>query len=255
MRYKRVLPQPRPQRNPFHCVSGNSYPLTQWNGVILIDKPGGITSHDVVHFIRKRFGYKKVGHAGTLDPMASGLLIILLGSFTKKSDHFMNYDKEYEARIFFGVSTDTGDAEGSVTGEKAVSQGVLTGDNVESALNFFRGAVLQVPPMYSAKKINGRKLYELARKGLTVTRRPREIYIKELKVIGLSPPELDIYVRCSKGTYIRQLAEDIGKKIGCGAHLSVLRRTAIGHFRLHDAVAFSRISAGEGFYENILQPA
>jgi len=213
-----------------------------------------MTSHDVVDFIRKRFDYRKVGHAGTLDPMASGLLIILLGSFTKKSDHFLNCDKEYEARLFLGVSTDTGDAEGNTAGTKAVPPGAFSIENIESALKFFRGPILQVPPMYSAKKVKGRKLYELARKGIVIERQPREVFIKELKIMDISQPELGVYVKCSKGTYIRQLAEDIGKKIGCGAHLSFLKRTKIGPFCLSEAVPFKQLSPGNIFYENILQP-
>jgi len=224
------------------------------DGIILIDKPRGMTSHDVVDFIRKRFACRKAGHAGTLDPMASGLLIILLGSFTKKSNHFLNCDKEYEARIFLGIATDTGDAVGNIRERRAVPAGVFDVDAVENALKFFRGPISQIPPMYSAKKIKGRKLYELARKGIVVKRQSREVFIKELKVLDISPPEIGIRVKCSKGTYIRQLAEDIGERMGCGAHLSFLRRTGIGRFLLHDAVAFEQLSSPDIFYESILQP-
>jgi len=224
------------------------------DGIILVDKPRGATSHDVVDIIRKRFGYRKVGHAGTLDPMATGLLIILLGRFTKKSDHFLNCDKEYIARLLFGVSTDTGDADGNVKARKDVLAGALTPENIESAVKFFRGPIFQIPPMYSAKKVKGRKLYELARKGIVVPRQPREVFIKELKVLDISPPRIEVYVKCSKGTYIRQLAEDIGEKIGCGAHLSSLKRTGIGPFRLSEALTLLRLLEGNNFYESILQP-
>ncbi|MGB2705949.1 MAG: tRNA pseudouridine(55) synthase TruB, partial [Candidatus Omnitrophota bacterium] len=209
----------------------------------------------VVDFIRKRFGYRKVGHAGTLDPMASGLLIVLLGRFTKKSTHFLNYDKEYEARLFLGASTDTGDAEGNIIQGKDAPGCALNIENIENVLKFFRGPVRQVPPMYSAKKIKGRKLYELARKGIVVEREPKEVFIEKLEIKEVNLPCVTFVVKCSKGTYIRQLAHDIGERIGCGAHLVFLKRTKIGPFNLLDAVPLDRLRAQRNIlHESILQP-
>jgi tRNA pseudouridine55 synthase len=217
-------------------------------GILLVDKPQGWTSHDVVDFVRKKFAFKKVGHAGTLDPMATGLLIILLEKFTKRSGHFSNYDKEYEARLCLGASTDTGDKEGSIT-QKRDWRLCAKREDIEKTFLSFRGEIRQLPPMYSAKKIRGKKLYELARKGITVKREPKAVSIRELKILDSSPPHITFYVRCSKGTYIRQLAHDIGEKIGCGAHLIALRRAKIGPFSVKDALPFDRLS-----HENILRP-
>ncbi len=230
------------------------------DGIILIDKPGGPTSHDIVDFVRKKFRFRKVGHAGTLDPMATGLLILLLGAFTKKSSHFSNYDKEYEAVFCLGVSTDTGDKEGNIVERKNPDLYVrknLTVKNIERVFEHFRGEIRQVPPMYSAKKIKGKKLYELARRGIVLRREPKVVFINEIKLLNISLPYVTIYVKCSKGTYIRQLAHDIGERVGCGAHLVSLVRTRIGSFDIQDAVPFGQLSAGtaeEIFYENILQP-
>ena len=219
-------------------------------GILLVDKPSGLTSHDIVDFVRKEFGFKKVGHAGTLDPAATGLLIILIGSFTKRSAFFSGYDKEYEARLRLGVSTDTGDKEGRILEERDWNLYAEDIKNIEETLMAFRGEIRQVPPMYSAKKIKGRKLYEFARMGVVLERRPRLVSIREISVSDVSPPYIDFFVRCSKGTYIRQLAHDIGEMIGCGAHLVSLRRTKIGPFSVGEAVPFANLS-----YENILQPA
>ncbi len=229
------------------------------DGIILIDKPGGPTSHDIVDFVRKRFRFRKVGHAGTLDPMATGLLIVLLGAFTKKSAHFSNYDKEYEAVFCLGVSTDTDDKEGNVVERKNpdLYAGDLTVKNIERVFEHFCGEIRQIPPMYSAKKIKGKKLYELARRGMILRREPKVVFINEIKLLNVSLPYVTVYVKCSKGTYIRQLAHDIGERIGCGAHLASLIRTRIGPFDIQDAVAFDQFSTGtaeEIFYENILQP-
>jgi tRNA pseudouridine55 synthase len=226
-------------------------------GIILIDKPSGPTSHDIVDFIRKRFQFRKVGHAGTLDPMATGLLIILLDGFTKKSSQFSNYDKEYEAVLCLGRSTDTGDKEGAVTEKRTLDlyAEALTAKNIEKTLECFRGEIKQVPPMYSAKKIKGKKLYELARKGKTLKREPKIVSINEIKLLNIDLPYVTIYVKCSKGTYIRQLASDIGERIGCLAHLSSLIRTKIGHFDIKDAFTLEKLKNEENiFYENILQP-
>lgn len=218
-------------------------------GVLLVDKPAGWTSHDVVAFVRKKFAFKKVGHAGTLDPMATGLLIILVEAYTKKSIRFSDYDKDYVARLCLGAESDTGDKEGRITRKRNWRLCAGSMKDVEEGFAFFRGEIHQVPPMYSAKKIKGKKLYELARKGITVKREPKQVSIKELKVLDAALPYVNFYVRCSKGTYIRQLAHDIGEKIGCGAHLVSLRRTKIGPFNIERAAPFDKIS-----YEDILQP-
>jgi len=191
--------------------------------------------------------------------MATGLLILLLGAFTKKSSHFSNYDKEYEAVFCLGVSTETCDKEGNVVEKKNLDLYArsLTVKNIEKVLGYFCGEIQQVPPMYSAKKIKGKKLYELARRGIVLRREPKVVFINEIKLLNVSLPYVTIYVKCSKGTYIRQLAHDIGERIGCGAHLASLRRTKIGSFDIQDAVPFGRLSMGtaeEIFYENILQP-
>lgn len=216
---------------------------------MLVDKPFGLTSHDVVDSIRKKFAFRKVGHAGTLDPMATGLLLILLEGFTKRSGHFSNYDKEYVARLCLGASSDTGDKEGRITRERDWRSYAGSVEDVERAFRRFRGEIRQVPPMYSAKKMGGKKLYELARKGVTLKREPKVVSIKEIKILEAPLPHVTFYVRCSKGTYIRQLAHDLGEEIGCGAHLVNLRRTKIGPFSVRDAAVFDKLS-----YENILQP-
>lgn len=233
------------------------------DGIILVDKPGGLTSHDIVDFIRKKFRFRKVGHAGTLDPMATGLLIILLGAFTKKSAHFSNYDKEYEAVFYLGASTDTGDKEGNLIEKRDLGLYRENIKNIKNTLDDFHGEIRQVPPMYSAKKIKGKKLYELARRGIVLNREPKVVFINEIKLLDISLPRVTIYVKCSKGTYIRQLAHDVGERIGCLAHLASLKRTKIGPFDIRDAVPFKKLSAVSCklsaekniFYENILQSA
>lgn len=231
------------------------------SGVLLVDKPKGFTSHDVVQFVRKNFGFKKVGHAGTLDPMATGLLIILLGDFTKKSASLSGLDKEYEAELCMGVSTDSGDSEGIVTGRSDVDGDKYSVSYLEDIFNSFFGRISQVPPMFSAKKINGKKLYELARKGITLKRDPRIVFIRAIRIINVSFPRVTFYVKCSKGTYVRQLAHDIGEKAGCGAHLTSLRRIKIGSFDLRDAISLEKLkealkearSIEQYIYEDVLQ--
>lgn len=221
-------------------------------GIVLVDKPPGLTSHDVVDFIRKKFRFKKVGHAGTLDPFATGLLIILLGDFTKRSLYFSNYEKEYEATLVLGISTDTQDRSGKIVSKKDPALCDLSEKAVKDTFGLFRGEIEQIPPMYSAKKIKGRKLYEFARKGLVLSREPKRVFISEIKVSDISLPRVEFRVTCSKGTYIRQLAHDIGEKIGCGAHLDSLRRTKIGPFEVYRALPLEKLDT---LYENILQPA
>lgn len=211
-----------------------SQPLTDTpEGILLVDKPQGITSHDVVSRMRKLFRIKKVGHAGTLDPMATGLLLIMIGKATKVSQYLMSNDKEYTGTAHLGIETDSQDAEGAVVTEKPVPE--LTKDEVLAQMKSFMGDQYQTPPMYSAKKVNGQALYKLARQGKSIEREARVIHISKYEMTGFELPRLSFLVGCGKGTYIRTLAHDLGDKLGCGAHLCELRRTAVGKFRIEDA--------------------
>lgn len=205
------------------------------NGILIVDKPQGMTSHDVVDFIRRKFRIKKVGHAGTLDPMATGVLVVLLGKATKMSSVLMNRDKEYEVVMSLGKRTDTGDADGKVISENG-DWSRITRDALEGALKKFSGEILQIPPMMSAIKYKGKKLYELARKGINVDRPPRPINIKELVLLWFEPPDIMLKVKCSKGTYVRALCDDIGLALGCGGYVSKIKRLGSGDFSIKDAV-------------------
>ena len=206
------------------------------DGILVVNKPLGKTSFDMVAQTRKEFHTKKVGHIGTLDPMASGVLPILIGSCTKLSDYLMDHDKDYVAIIKLGKSTNTGDQEGEIVEEVEVDESILEETKVEEVLNSFLGESEQIPPMYSAIKINGKKLYELARAGQTVERKPRKIYISNIKLlnIGKEEKEIKFEVTCSKGTYIRTLCEDIAKKLGTIGYMSELTRTRVGEFKIED---------------------
>ncbi len=214
--------------------------LSPFSGILVVNKPAGMTSHDVVDIVRKKFRIKKVGHAGTLDPMATGVLIVLIGRATKLSINFMRGDKEYIARVFLGRSTDTQDSTGRILEQKELDGIDL--DFVKRKLASFLGERQQIPPMVSAKKYKGKRLYELARKGISVSRMPCIIKICELELLEFSLPELIIRVRCSKGTYIRTLCEEIGKALGYPAHMSGLLRTGSGRFSLKEAISLERIS-------------
>ncbi|MFQ5328913.1 MAG: tRNA pseudouridine(55) synthase TruB [Thermodesulfobacteriota bacterium] len=204
-------------------------------GILVVDKPGGMTSHDVVARVRRVLGVKKVGHTGTLDPMATGLLPLCIGGATKIARFLEGGAKEYRATIKFGVETDSYDAEGKVVAESDTS-GVRE-ETVIEALEQFRGKIQQIPPMYSAVKIGGTPLYKLARKGITVEREPKEVEITAIEVEEFAMPLLTMRIACSRGTYIRTLCHDLGRAVGCGAHLVALRRTRSGHFSLDDAIA------------------
>ncbi len=211
------------------------------NGVIIVDKQKGKTSFDEIRDIRKTYNIKKVGHAGTLDPMATGVLIILVGETTKLSDYLMNHDKEYIATLKLGKKTDTGDSEGKIIEEKEIPN--LSKENVQNVLNTFIGKSKQIPPMYSAIKVNGKKLYELAREGKEIERQEREIEIYSLEIIKLIEEnkkiaEIEFKVNCSKGTYIRTLCEDIAEKLGTCGYMKELRRTRVGRFTLNDKDKF-----------------
>lgn len=203
-------------------------------GILVIDKPDGVTSHDVVARVRKRFKMKKVGHAGTLDPLATGVLVVLLGKATKLSNKFTAFDKAYKATMVLGTKTTTADIQGEVIAQKPFDD--IMPERIGEVVDRFRGEIQQVPPMYSAVKHKGRKLYELARKGIEVEREPRCVTVHKLLVREIILPEVKFYVECSKGTYIRQLADDIGDALGCGACISQIQRTKVGRFALEDAV-------------------
>jgi tRNA pseudouridine55 synthase len=197
------------------------------DGVLLLDKPAGITSHTAVQSVRRLLHAIKAGHTGTLDPLATGLLPVCLGEATKFSRALLEADKTYMATIRLGVTTATGDLEGAVTAQLPVE---VSEAQARAALSRFVGEILQVPPMYSAIKRNGRPLYKLARAGQDLPRTPRRVLIRKLTLSRFAPPELDVFVTCSKGTYVRVLAEDVGRELGCGGCLAGLRRTVVGEF-------------------------
>ncbi|MEQ6918054.1 tRNA pseudouridine(55) synthase TruB [Halomonas aquatica] len=198
------------------------------NGVLLLDKPAGLSSNHALQRVRRLFQAQKAGHTGTLDPMATGLLPVCFGEATKFSAHLLEADKVYRTRVELGVVTDTGDAEGTVIERHAVPR--LTEADVEGVLARFRGEIDQVPPMYSALKHHGRKLYELAREGKSIERAARRVTVYDARLLACEEEAFELEVRVSKGTYIRTLAEDIGRALGCGAHISALRRLATGPF-------------------------
>jgi len=213
------------------------------DGVLLFDKPLEISSNDALQKVRRLFQAEKAGHTGTLDPLATGLLPICFGEATKFSNALLDADKTYRALLRLGQTTSTGDAEGEITAEHPVEAGQA---EVDAALARFRGEIRQLPPMHSALKHQGKPLYEYIRKGETIERELRNVVIHELVLNSFSGNEMDITVRCSKGTYIRTLAEDIGAALGCGAHLIGLRRTAIAHFDLRDGYNWQQLEAMTG---------
>ena len=210
------------------------------DGALLLDKPVGVTSNAALQRAKRALGARKAGHAGTLDPLASGLLVVLFGEATKFAGPLLESEKEYLATLKLGEKTSTGDAEGKVLETRRVD---VTGEQIRKTLAAFRGEIEQMPPMHSALKRDGVPLYKLARRGESVERRPRRVRIEELELLKLAPPLLEIRVRCSKGTYVRTLAEDIGAALGTGAHLAALRRTAAGRFRLAEAIDLPSLEA------------
>ncbi len=201
---------------------------------ILIDKPLKFTSFKVIHLIRKAINVKRVGHTGTLDPMATGLLIILTGKNTKKMNDFLDLDKSYSGTILLGKSSPSMDTETEMESREIPSD--LSDNVILKTRNRFLGNISQIPPMYSALKVNGKKLYELARKGKTIKREPRRVNISRFGITKIDLPEIHFEVDCSKGTYIRVLANDFGETLGCGGVLSSLRRTAIGDYKVENAM-------------------
>ena len=224
------------------------------NGIIIIDKPQEWTSNDVVSRLRRVFNPRRIGHGGTLDPMATGVLPVFVGRATRGVEFFEHAEKVYETTIRFGLTTDTEDITGKVLTENEVS---LTENDLLAVLPKFRGDILQVPPMYSAIKVNGQKLYDLARKGREVERQPRPITIHELELLEFSGSEAHLRVRCSKGTYIRTLCKDIGEALGCGGCMAALRRVEAGEYTLEGSIPLRELldisERGEDV-EHLLRP-
>lgn len=212
-------------------------------GIILIDKPKGITSYDVVDFIRKHFGIKKVGHGGTLDPEATGILIVLLGKATKLFSRIVEMEKEYRGSFYLGKATDTGDGMGKIISEEKDEAKIraLKKEDIERVFHLLTGEVYLTPPMFSALHYQGRRLYELAREGKFIKRTPRLAKIYFLKLINFSPPFIDFHILCSRGTYIRSLCEEISKHLNIPLYLYSLRRVRCGNFLLEDAVSLETL--------------
>jgi tRNA pseudouridine55 synthase len=222
------------------------------DGFVLVDKPKGWTSHDVVGKLRRLFSMKRIGHAGTLDPMATGLLVVGLGKATRLLRFIQELPKEYVAEVRFGVATDTGDAEGSVIEEVGVDFEVGA---LRDVVADFVGELEQVPPQVSAIKVGGQRLHRLARQGVTVVVEPRSVVVHELEVTGVALPRATMRVRCGKGTYIRVLADDIAKSLGSRAHLTGLRRTASGSLLAADAVTVDELERADDRSQLVLSPA
>jgi tRNA pseudouridine55 synthase len=216
-------------------------PTKEMEGVLLVDKPQGLTSHDVVYRLRRKLSMKKIGHAGTLDPMATGLLVMLIGKATRISQYLMSVDKAYEGEAALGVVTDSQDAEGEVLTTLPVP--ALTEVQVREAMKGFLGDQYQTPPMHSAIKVDGVPLYKMARKGEEVEREPRFIRVMSFELLSFALPRLTFRLQCTKGTYVRTIAHDLGQKLGCGAHLSALRRTASGQFNIDQCLTLEAIEA------------
>ncbi|MBB22504.1 MAG: tRNA pseudouridine(55) synthase TruB [Roseibacillus sp.] len=212
------------------------------SGVLLVDKDPGMTSHDVVAIARRSMGIKKIGHCGTLDPMATGLLMLVVGRATKIQDLLMSEDKQYVGTITLGATTTTQDAEGEIIEERVV--GPLGDGAIRAAFEKYSGNFEQIPPMVSAIKKDGVPLYKLARKGQEIKRDPRPVYVTDYELTRVSLPEIDFTVNCSKGFYVRSYAHDIGATLDCGGHLSALRRTRSGEFTLERAVGVEALKSG-----------
>jgi len=218
---------------------------TAINGILIVDKPAGWTSHDVCHFVRKRFRIKKVGHAGILDKTATGVLIVLLGMYTKMSDRFLNQDKEYEGTMKLGSRTSTHDASGDVLEEKSWEH--VTEEAILGMMKEFEGEIEQLPPMASAVKLGGVRLYKLALKGKEIERPTKTVIVHELKATEVELPLIQFKTRVSKGTYVRTLVNDIGLKLGTCAHLAKLCRTSSGMFPLEEAVSVELLKSLDSF--------
>ena len=208
------------------------------NGIVIVDKPAGWTSQDVTARLRRVFNTRRIGHGGTLDPMATGVLPVFVGRATRGVEFFEHAEKTYETVLRLGITTDTEDITGTVLTE---ADAFVTGEILEDVLRKFRGEIMQVPPMYSALKINGQKLVDLARKGKEVERQPRPVTIHELRLLGMEADGIHLRVRCSKGTYIRTLCKDIGEALGCGGCMAALRRISAGEYTASEAVPLQEL--------------
>ena len=208
------------------------------NGIVIIDKPAGWTSQDVTARLRRVFGTRRIGHGGTLDPMATGVLPVFVGRATRGVEFFEHAEKTYETELLLGVATDTEDTTGTVLFRREVS---VTQEQLTEVLERFRGEIMQIPPMYSALKVNGQKLCDLARKGRQVERQPRPVTVHELTLLSREGDTLHLRVRCSKGTYIRTLCADIGEALGCGGCMQALRRTQAGEYTIAEAVPLQQL--------------
>ena len=220
------------------------------NGIVIVDKPQGWTSQDVTARLRRVFNTRRIGHGGTLDPMATGVLPVFVGRATRGVEFFEHAEKVYETVLRLGITTDTEDITGTVLTEQ---DAFVTGSMVEEILTQFRGEIMQVPPMYSALKVNGQKLYDLARKGKEVERQPRPITIHELTLLGMEADGIRLRVHCSKGTYIRTLCKDIGEALGCGGCMAALRRVEAGEYTAAEAVPLQQLLETEN-PEQYLRP-
>ncbi len=225
------------------------------SGVLVVDKPAGWSSNDAVQKAKRLFNARKVGHTGALDPLATGVLPLCFGEATKFSQYLLSSDKKYEVRIKLGVATDSGDADGNVVAEREVDD--VTPAGVEEALRFFRGEIDQVPSMFSAIKHQGQPLYKLARQGIEVERQARRVTVYSNELISLEGDVVELHIHCSKGTYVRTIAQELGEVLGCGAHVSALRRTMAGPYGDSDLVTFAELESSleaEGTLDRFLQP-
>jgi tRNA pseudouridine55 synthase len=209
------------------------------DGILIVNKPTGMTSHDVVDFARRKLGMQKIGHAGTLDPLATGVLVLLLGKCTRLFSRFLSFEKEYAATLTLGIKTDSGDVQGTVVERKGFEN--IGEEKIKKVFSSYIGESMQVPPMYSALKHKGSRLYALARKGKQVERQPRKVMVKELRILRLALPDIQFYLKCSKGTYVRQLAEDIARDLGSVGCVSQIERQGIGPFRIESAISLPQV--------------
>ncbi len=234
-------------------IHQGSSPPHGLHGIFNVNKPAGMSSHDVVSAVRRASKTARVGHAGTLDPLATGVLLLCVGQAVRVTEYLMDHDKKYRARVRLGVATDTYDATGAVVAQRQVS---VTREQIADALQSFVGKVAQAPPAYSALKRAGTPLYKLARRGVKVEAAPRQIEIYAIDLRAMALPEVEFDAHCSKGTYIRSLAHDLGEKLGCGAHLTALTRTASGPFSLDDALPLDQLrdALANGYAERYLNP-
>jgi tRNA pseudouridine55 synthase len=211
------------------------------SGILLLDKPAGITSNAALQRVKRLYDACKAGHTGSLDPLATGVLPLCFGEATKFSQFLLEADKRYQAKFKLGIITDSGDADGKVLGTRAVSD--ISDSKLESVLENYRGEISQIPSMFSALKVNGQPLYKLARQGVEIERKSRQVTIRDLRVLGRCKDEITVDVHCTKGTYVRTLAEDIGLELGCGAHVVELRRLAAGPYTIDEAVSMEQLEA------------